>query len=81
MLNSKRNWKSVLQELNTDAELEWLMIRPTVNCAHQHAAGKKTEVDEYLGSSKGGFSTKLYATVDVLENSVQFYLGDFVHTA
>ena len=36
-------WKKVFQELNADADLEWLMIDSTVNSAHQHAAGSKKQ--------------------------------------
>lgn len=34
-------WQKILEELNGDADLEWLMLDSTVNRAHQHAAGAK----------------------------------------
>lgn len=36
-------WMQIFQELNAEADLEWLMVDSTINRAHQHAAGAKKQ--------------------------------------
>lgn len=61
-------WLKIMEALgDEDAEgFEELMLDSSVVRAHQHAAGaeKKTgEMDQALGRSRGGFSTKIHAAV------------------
>ncbi len=73
--SAKGVWLRVFEELK-DPDLEWLSLDSTVIRAHQHAAGavKKGGVDQALGRSRGGFSTKLHIAVDGLGNPVEFIL-------
>ena len=52
------------------------MIDSTIVRVHQHSAGAvKKDQDEAIGRSKGGLSTKIHATVDVLGNPTGFHLS------
>ena len=61
-----------------DPDMESIMIDSTIVRAHPCAAGamKKEgqEVDQALGRSRGGFSTKIHALVDGLGNPLDFIL-------
>jgi transposase len=57
------------------------MIDSTIVRAHQHSAGaKKAGVDQAIGRSRGGLSTKIHTLVDALGNPIGFHLtGGEVH--
>jgi transposase len=50
----------VFMQLAEDADNEYAMIDSTIVRAHQHSAGAKKS---RVGRSKGGFSTRINATV------------------
>ena len=63
--------------LARDADNEHCMIDSTIVKAHQHSAGAKKgghEKCQAIGGSRGGLTTKIYATVDALGNPTGFYL-------
>ncbi|WP_460192655.1 IS5 family transposase [Thermosynechococcus sp. FA-CM-4201] len=79
-------WERVFNVLAEDADNEYAMIDATLVQAHQHSAGaahknKKTAaVDQAIGRSKGGLSTKIHALCDALGHPTGFYLsGGQVH--
>ena len=58
------------------------MIDATIVRAHQHSAGarKKTIVNQAIGRSRGGLTTKIHMVVDALGNPLAFSLtGGQVH--
>ena len=58
------NILSVLAQ-ESDKKAKMLLLDSSVVRAHQHAAGAESPVgDEALGRSRGGFSTKIHASVD-----------------
>lgn len=69
-------WKQLFEYLQQDPDMEWTMIDSTIVRAHACAAGykKDSQLDEALGRSRGGFSTKIHALVDALGNPLKFVL-------
>ena len=78
-------WATLMDHLAADADREWVMLDSTVVRAHACAAGaKKSEGEQALGRSRGGFSTKLHGLADALGNPLAFRLtagqqGDAPH--
>lgn len=76
--SDKGIWEKIHQQLIEQPDMEWLLIDSTVVRAHPCAAGapKKNGGQEAqsLGKSKGGFSTKIHATVDALGNPLRLLL-------
>jgi transposase len=72
-------WQRVYEELR-DPDLEWLILDSTVIRAHPHAAGaQKTDgsggqAAQALGRSRGGFGTKIHASVSGLGLPVELTL-------
>lgn len=68
----------IFHALNEDAHYENLCIDGTSIKAHPHSAGAKgavnSENNQFIGTSRGGKTTKIHAIVDALGNSVQFLL-------
>ena len=62
--------------LQTDPDTEVIMIDATIVRAHSCSAGygKESQMKQALGRSKGGFTTKIHALVNALENPVKFIL-------
>ena len=58
-----------------DIDGEWFMIDSTVIGANQCAAGYKKDMNENLGRSRGGLTTKIHALSDALGNPVEFILS------
>jgi transposase len=50
------------------------MIDATIVRAHACSAGYKTQETEGLGRSKGGFTSKIHATVNALGNPLKFII-------
>ena len=65
-----------------DPDNEYAMIDATIVRAHQHSAGarKKKGVNQAIGRSRGGLTTKIHMIVDALGNPLAFSLtGGQVH--
>ena len=65
-----------------DPDTEYAMIDATIVRAHQHSAGarKKPIVNQAIGRSRGGLTTKIHMVVDALGNPLAFSLtGGQVH--
>jgi len=60
---------------------EYAMIDSTIVRAHQHQCRrqKKAGVDQAIGRSRGGLSTKIHTLVDALGNPVRFHLTGGEH--
>ena len=73
--NEKEIWKNLMENF-IEADLEYVMIDSTIIRANACAAGYeiKGNVQEALGRSKGGFTTKIHALVDALGNPLKFIL-------
>jgi transposase len=69
-------WERVFQHLAAEADNEYALIDSTIVRAHQHSAGapKKAGVDQAIGRSRGGLSTKIHTLVDALGNPLGFFL-------
>jgi len=69
-------WERMLTYFQQDPDMEWVMIDSTIVRSHACAAGlgKNFQQQEALGSSKGGFSTKIHVATDTLGNPLKFIL-------
>jgi len=59
----KQIWNLLHTFCINDPDLEYVMIDATIVRAHACAAGYKKQNSEGLGRSKGGFTTKIHASV------------------
>jgi transposase len=61
-------WEDLFRAVQSEPDLENIMIDSTIIRAHACAAGltKESQSSEALGRSKGGFTTKIHAVVDGL---------------
>lgn len=74
---SRKNvWKKLFEFIAKDPDLEWVSIDSTVVRAHPCAAGyrKGGNAAEGLGRSRGGFTTKIHATVDGCGLPIKFII-------
>src|ERR1700687_2733462 len=69
-------WESLFKTLADDPDNEYAMIDATIVRAHQHSAGarKKKGVNQAIGRSRGGLTTKIHMIVDALGNPLAFTL-------
>ena len=69
-------WQSLFKTLADDPDNEYAMIDATIVRAHQHSAGarKKKGVNQAIGRSRGGLTTKIHMIVDALGNPLAFTL-------
>jgi len=69
-------WENLFKALVDDPDNEYAMIDATIVRAHQHSAGarKKTGVNQAIGRSRGGLTTKIHMIVDALGNPLAFNL-------
>src|SRR3984957_21296603 len=76
MWSDRGIWSQFLAFFQDDPDLESVMADATIVRAHAFAAGygKDRQVQEALGRSKGGFTTKIHALVDALGNPLKFIL-------
>ena len=74
--SDKGIWAYLFEELKQEADMESSMIDTKIVRAHACSAGYKKDnaQEQALGRSKGGFSTKIHALVDVLDNPLKFLL-------
>ena len=74
--NDKGVWSDLFASTTVGADTESIMIDSTIVRAHACSAGykKDSHEQECLGRSKGGFTTKIHATVDALGNPLRFIL-------
>jgi transposase len=80
---SKRGlWKQLFEYAKIDPDNEYTMIDATIVRAHPCAAGygKNSQEHEALGRSRGGFTTKIHATVDGLGNPLNIILTPGQHS-
>jgi len=78
----KRVWESLFKTLADDPDNEYAMIDATIVRAHQHSAGARKEkgVNQAIGRSRGGLTTKIHMVVDGLGNPLTFSLtGGHAH--
>src|SRR6202035_1128672 len=69
-------WESLFKTLADDPDNEYAMIDATIVRAHQHSAGarKKKGVNQAIGRSRGGLTTKIHMIGDALGNPLAFTL-------
>lgn len=67
-------WQALFSHFQ-DIDSEWFIIDGSIIRANQCAAGYKKELNENLGRSCGGFSTKIHAMTDALGNPVKFVIS------
>jgi len=74
--SKKGIWERLFKVLTEDADNEYAMIDATIVRAHQQSAGAmhSTSLQEDIGRSVGGLSTKIHAVVDALGNPTRFFL-------
>lgn len=75
-------WESLFKAVADDPDTEYAMIDATIVRAHPHSAGarKKPIVNQAIGRSRGGLTTKIHMVVDALGNPLAFSLtGGQVH--
>jgi transposase len=72
----KQVWGSLFKTLAHDPDNEYAMIDATIVRAHQHSAGARKEkgVNQAIGRSRGGLTTKIHMVVDALGNPLTFSL-------
>ena len=74
-------WASLFNALADDPDNEYAMIDATIVRAHQHwPAPEKGGLDQAIGRSRGGLTTKIHVIVDALGNPLALSLtGGQVH--
>lgn len=73
-------WQRLFYELRNDIDNEWNFIDGTVVKAHQHASGAASGMDEGIGKSVGGNTTKVHVLADSCGNPIDFKItGGQVH--
>ena len=72
--SKKRIWEALLSFCAEDPDLEYVMIDATIVRAHACSAGYDSFKNEGLGRSKGGFTSKIHASVDALGNPLKFVI-------
>jgi len=70
--SKKHIWEKLLSFCAEDPDMEYVMIDATIVRAHACSAGYDQFTNEGLGRSKGGFTSKIHATVDALGNPLKF---------
>ena len=75
-LGDQRGLADIFKTLADDPDNEYAMIDATIVRAHQHSAGarKKKGVNQAIGRSRGGLTTKIHMIVDALGNPLAFTL-------
>ena len=69
-------WQKLFQAIQQDPDMEYVMLDSTIIRANACAAGykKDSQLEECLGRSRGGFTTKIHALTDALGNPLKFIL-------
>ena len=71
-------WHKMQQQFADEPDMEYLILDSSIVRAHPCAAGalksKGGQVEQALGRSRGGFSTKIHVCVDGLGNPLRFIL-------
>ena len=73
-------FEKILKELGLEADLQDISIDSTYSHAHQHSAGAekgaiKSDVNQHIGTSRGGKTTKIHTVVDALGNPIHIHLS------
>ena len=65
---------AILKLLTLQADMDHIMIDGTYVHAHKHSAGARhtSGINQALGRSRGGFTSKIHAVVDALGNLLAF---------
>ena len=65
---------AILKLLTLQADMNHIMIDGTYVHAHKHSAGARhtSGINQALGRSRGGFTSKIHAVVDALGNLLAF---------
>ncbi len=65
----------IFQALSVDADFEYVIVDGTIIRVHQHGTGASGgTLNQAIGRSRGGLTTKIVALVDALGNLVRFVL-------
>ncbi|HMW56113.1 MAG TPA: IS5 family transposase [Accumulibacter sp.] len=67
-------WKNLFKHLAIEADNEYAMMDRTIVRVHQHSEGARKHGPQAIGRSRGGLSTQIHASVDILGNPVGFHL-------
>lgn len=65
-------WLKVFQALVTDPDMEWIFIDGSYAKAHQHSAGAAGGMDQAIGKSRAGNTSKIHLAVDACGLPVVF---------
>lgn len=65
-------WLKVFQTLVTDPDMEWVFIDGSYAKAHQHSAGAAGGMDQAIGKSRAGNTSKIHLAVDACGLPVVF---------
>jgi transposase len=73
-------FQTILAELGVEADLQDMSMDSSSSHAHQHSAGAKKEavnsdVNQHIGISRGGKTTKIHVIVDALGNPIHIHLS------
>src|SRR5690606_28308430 len=75
-------WQKLMKIITANYDSEWLFIDGSVVKAHQHSSGAASHLDEAIGKSVAGNSSKLHLVVDACGNPIHVELtGEQVHDA
>jgi transposase len=72
--SKKKIWCKLLKFCADNPDLEYIMLDATIIRAHACSAGYGDQMEEGLGRSKGGFTSKIHAKVDALGNPLEFII-------
>lgn len=65
-------WFRVFEVLMIDPDMKWVFIDGSYAKAHQHSAGAATAVDEAIGQSRAGNTSKIHLAVDACGLPIAF---------
>jgi len=71
----KNYWFDIFTKIRGELDDEWNFIDSTVIRAHQHATGY-SEIDQGIGKSVGGNSTKIHMLSDSHANPIKFIITE-----
>ena len=75
-------WQKLMKIITANYDSEWLFIDGSVVKAHQHSSGAASHLDEAIGKSVAGNSSKLHLVVDACGNPIHVELsGGQIHDA
>ncbi|VAW91179.1 Mobile element protein [hydrothermal vent metagenome] len=70
----------LFKSLKVEPDMEWVFIDGSIIKAHQHSAGAATALNEGIGKSRGGNTTKIHLAVDSYGLPIEFDItGGEIH--